>query len=39
MKLHDAVGVNGKKGGMTENQGEGAWYMGLRSVCWKIVWV
>ena len=28
MTLHDRVGVNGKKGATTENQGAGAWYMG-----------
>ena len=28
MPLHDAVGVNCKKGATCENQGAGAWYMG-----------
>ena len=28
MLLHDAVGVNSKRGATTENQGAGAWYMG-----------
>ena len=28
MQLHDAVGVNCKKGATTENQGSGAKYMG-----------
>ena len=28
MPLHDAVGVNCKRGAPTENYGAGAWYMG-----------
>ena len=28
MPLHDAVGINGKKGETTENQGSGVKYMG-----------
>ena len=28
MPLHDAVGVNCKKGSTTKNHGAGAWYMG-----------
>ena len=28
MPLHDAVGINCKKGGTTENQGSGVKYMG-----------
>ena len=27
MPLHNAVGVNCKKGAATENQGAGVWYM------------
>ena len=29
MPLHDAVGINCKKGATTENQGSGVKYMGL----------
>ena len=28
MPLHDAVGINGKKGATTENHGSGVKYMG-----------
>ena len=38
MQLHDAVGVNCKKGATTENQGSGVKYMDYR-VCWMIVCV
>ena len=30
MALHDAVGINCKKGATTENQGSGVKYMGYR---------
>ena len=33
MPLHDAVGVNSKKSTTNENQGAGAWYMGLGAMC------
>ena len=33
MPLHDAVGINCKKGATTENQSADVKYMGLRGVC------
>ena len=39
MQLHDAVGINYKKGTTPDNEVEGVKYMGLRGVCWMIVCV
>ena len=39
MPLHDAVGINCKKGAATENQGADVKYKGIRGACWMIVCV
>ena len=39
MPLHDAVGVNCKKGASTENQGSGVKYMGKGGYLDDCLWV
>ena len=39
MPLHDAVGINCKKGATTENQGSGVKYMGHKGCVLMTVYV